>query len=671
MRKYNLFSYTTLAVAVAFMLMNIATAQYWFQTGVRGANNAGFNNGAGVSIQTVYQNATNGSIGFWVGESLSNGAFIQMGYEITNSTGYYYSSCLNSTTGVYLKAGVPTWFWEYFTADSNNNNDSFCGGIGPNGSAGLNGAFNTYSFKSTGNVWNAYFNDELVGNIDLKTSNSGPNPPSAFAEYADTNTNTWPIKNVTFKNLFFYIGNSTRLVPVGYSAVSYGKGSLTALTNPYGVQEVGNYTNYFVIGSKVPQVQGSVTLWRLGYSLAVYSAYGNLTGSGNYMAYSTVPLAAPGSVNVSNGVRELFTGWVGGGYNSYTGNQTTKYISLYGNVTETATWKRQYYLNATSEYGKLIGNRWYDANGTVTISINSKIITTGAGSRVVFAGWSNNASSNSTTIYLDGPKSVHAIWRRQYYLNATSVYGSTKGSGWYDANSTVNVSLSTTVVPVNQTQQLAFRQWSNGNLTSNIRVVVRSPVSISAVFETQYLVRLVPENSNGENLSNVGYYNISSRRVNSDRVFVFPDTVYNIQYFYYKGVIVVTNYRFNVKEPTTLNFKTPVYDIVINTQSVFGTPVNASLNITFKNNTNIKTYSGDSGNTTFHNVPYGYVTGYAQYFGLKQSVNLAYGVNSYLTFMTASLVALIVGGIAIIVAVAKITAYYESRRTFKAKRRSR
>src|SRR5271155_3128494 len=183
MRKYNLgLGYTTLAIIVLLILTNTASAQYWFQTGVRGADSAAYNNGAGVTIQTIYQHATNGSLGFWVGENLANGAFIQVGYEVTNATGYYSSSCTNMTRSVFLNADTPTWFWEYFSPNTNNN--TFCGGIGPNGSAGINGSFHNYYFKSNGDVWSAYIDNKFIGSVNLGTSTSGPNPPSAFAEYA-------------------------------------------------------------------------------------------------------------------------------------------------------------------------------------------------------------------------------------------------------------------------------------------------------------------------------------------------------------------------------------------------------------------------------------------------------------------------------------------------------
>ncbi|MGD0510203.1 MAG: hypothetical protein ABSA33_00010 [Candidatus Micrarchaeaceae archaeon] len=660
MRRYNLLCYTIISVVAAVLLSNIASAQYWFQSGGRAISSADLNNGAGVTIQTVYQNATYGSLGFWIGETLSNGAFIQVGYEITNSTGYYSSSCLNQSKSVFLRAGDPAWFWEYFQPGGSNN-QSFCGGIGPNGSAGSNNTFDTYSFKSNGDIWDAYFNGQEVGSINLGTDNSGVNPPAAFAEYADTNKNTWPIKNVTFKNMFFYIGNNTRSVPVGYSSISYGEGSLTTLPNVYGVEEVGNYTNYFVVGSSVPLLHTLTKLWQIGYNIGIYSAYGNLTSSNNYTAYTVVPLSAPDAINISQGVREAFTGWTGSGYGSYTGVSASHSVTLYDNITETAEWHTQYYLNVTSQYGNVSGGGWYDANSTGTISVSSSTVAIGPGSRVVFDGWSTGAVAGSTPIRVDGPQSIQAIWTRQYYLNATSAYGNATGSGWYDSNSTANVSLTGTTVPINQTQRLAFKQWSDGRPESSISLKVNSPIMINAVFERQYLVTLTPENAEGAKITGVNYYNVSGENTNRS-IFAFAGTEYNIEYIYYKGVIVTVDHQFNITGVENVAFMTPVYNIVVNTQSVFGTPVNASLNITFKNNTSTKTYSGNDGNMAFNNVPYGYVTGYAEYFGVKQSVNLENGVSSYLVFFTASLMALIISGIVIIVAVARITAEYERSR---------
>src|ERR1700691_2309726 len=116
MLKYSLLFAVIILTGLVFI--STANAQYWFQSGARGSNNAAFNNGGSITIQTIYQNATDGSLGFWLGERLSDGAFIQVGEEKPNATGYYSTSCTISSLDVYLKAGSPSWFWEYFPEES-------------------------------------------------------------------------------------------------------------------------------------------------------------------------------------------------------------------------------------------------------------------------------------------------------------------------------------------------------------------------------------------------------------------------------------------------------------------------------------------------------------------------------------------------------------------------
>jgi hypothetical protein len=648
---------------VFLLLGNIASAQYWFQTGVRGSNGAAFNNGASVAIQTIYQNATDGSLGFWVGEDLANGAFIQTGYEITNASGYYSTSCgSNSTKSVFIKAGVPTWFWEYFLP--NTDNSSFCGGIGENGSVGLNGSFNTYAFKSIGNVWKAYFNNQVIGSINLGTSNSGPNPPSAFAEYAETDTNKLLISTVKFRNLLFYIGNTSKIVPQAFSVVGYGTGSLDSLPNPYGVKEFENYTDYFEVGSGVVTKSGD--MWQIGYAVKTYSIYGNATGSGNYTAYSIVPIGVPQYVNVSKGVRESFDGWTGTGTGSYTGNSPSSYITLNSNITEVALWTRQYYLNATSQYAQVSGNGWYNVNSTIPVFLSSNVVSTQLNARNLFVKWNSSTNSSSKIeVYLDSPKALHAIWNNQYYLTVLTLYGSATGSGWYNADSTAQVSLNSVEVPINQTSKISFYNWSDGNSNISRKVKVSSPITLSAQFRKEYLIELAPQDTYGSNMTNVTYYNISGSKVATNNFFAFEGKRYNIEYLYYKGVPIATDYQFSASGPATIAFRNPVYDVEVYTKSVFGTPVNAILNVTFKNNTNRILYSGSNGTEVFDDVPYGYVSGYAEYLGIKESADVVNGYDIYLTFLTASLFAFIIGGIVFIVIVARVTAYYKKKKQTK------
>jgi hypothetical protein len=637
MRGFNL-RILLLAMLIGFAAVaGCSGAQSWFQVGAFGSGSTEFNNGASVSIQTVWQNVSNGSLGFWVGETLDNGAFIQVGYQIVNSSGYYPTSCdATGCTGKnFLTSGEPAWFWEYFTAGDESS--SFYGGIGGDDSAGANGTFNDYSFRSNGDVWYVYFNNQSIGKVDLGAPDSGVSPPTAVGELAEAYTNTQPMQTVAFKNLEFYSGEGLEMVPQGFSYISYGKDSDTAMPNPYGVKEAGNRVNYFYVGSGLPQQNRSV-LWSMGYHLNIVSEYGNISSVDNYSAYSSVMLDVPKIVNISNGTRAVFVGWVGTGKNSYTGSQADDAVEMYNNITETARWNLQYYIGTNSTY-KVYGGNWYNNGSTATLYTNASVIALGKGRRAVFSMWSNGASTNSTAVLVDKPETLTAFWTVQYLINATTSYGAVQGAGWRNANSIVTLKLNETSVPVGYGTRLGFYDWSDGNANNTLSLMANAPVSISAIFKKQFLVNLAPEDIYG-NAINVGYYNINGTDTNESGIYLFENTDYKVNYVYYKGVTIPMNYSFVARAPETVSLELPVYDVQISAASVFGAPLNASVNVTFDNGTRLVSCLGNAGSLHFQDVPNGHVFGYVGYEGFKRSVML-YGGSEKVLFITPFLIAAI------------------------------
>jgi hypothetical protein len=644
-------------VLVALVMVRLACAQYWLQSGVSGSGDSANNYGASVSIQSIYQNITDGSLGFWVGENLENDAFVQVGYEIVNQSAEYPTSCTPSgcTGETHITAGVPTWFWEYFPPGSAEN--AFYGGVGGDGSAGANGTFNTYAFQSAGSSWNFYFNNEKIGSVDLGTSGSGQNSPSAMAEVADTNTNMFVMKVVKFKNLEFYNGNSYMLLPSAYSQISYGSGSDTAMPNMYGVQEINHAIDYFEVGSGLPTHDGSL-MWQFGYTLEIVSPYGNLPGSGNYSAYVPVSISAPLIINLSNSTREVFVGWKGQGAGSYSGNESNATVMMDSNIEETALWQRQYYLAVNGTYDSVSGAGWYNAGNAAVLRVTNKTIYIANGTRLMFAGWSNGAGTNQTAVIMSAPENITALWKLQYFVDVSAPYGSTFGTGWYVNGSMTEVSLSGGAVSTGNESRLAFVRWNNGNANTSVQILVDRPIALDAQFEQQYLVRFAPEDTYGSAVGGVEYYNISSNRVYNSSAFLFVNRSYNVEYAYYKNTQITVDYAFVVNEPETISIKIPLYNVVISAKSMFGTPVNATVDATFKNGTSVSLYTGAKGILRLQDVPYGYVTGDVKYFGLAEDINLLDGSVATLTFITPSLVIAIIAGIAIIVIASRASIYY-------------
>ncbi len=583
------------------MLAGSISAQYWFQSGARGGQDSAFNNGASVQIETVYPQIINkGSFGFWVGENLENGAFLQVGYEIVNTSGSYPAYCSPSgcTGHVTLTAGYPTWFWEYFPGKSSN---GFYGAVGPSNSVGSFGSFNTYSFTSAGNVWTIYLNGNTIGTVNLNTNSSGAFMPAAFAETANASSNNDTMLPVKFKNFSVYKNGEWVPVSEAYAYIGYGTGSETSLPNLYGVEEVGNYANYFEVGSGLPLDTNRSILWNYSDYLAINSKYGNFSNVEAYKPGAVASISASKYYYISSNERAVFIGWKGSGKNSYTGNSTNASFIINGNVTEEAEWKLQYYLNVTSPYGIAYGSGWYDNGSIANFSIGKSIYEIGYGERAVFIGWNGTGiSSLSGSIKMDRPYAIKAEWKIEYEVNATSAYGNATGSGWYDNGSIAHV-YAPENISIGNNERMAFVSWGNNYSKNSMSFPVHSAVFLNAIYAKQYLINIESKDAYGNEVYASNY--TTSIGTVPPSFFAFAGQVVNVTSAYYKGAYIPIAYSINVSSPKTVQLQLPIYNITLYTYSIMHIPVNASVTIKFENGTTATYYTGSNGMLKVPDVP--------------------------------------------------------------------
>ena len=650
-----------LAALLAVVVMSSAcNAEYWYQFGARGGTIAAYNNGAGVTIQTVTPQASqSGSIAYWVGETLSNGAFLQAGYVIENQSGEYPSECDLSGCHNYeaIDAGTAQWFYEYFPSGYG---AGFLGQIGSQGSAGANGTFHRYSFYSQGDNWYFTVDGNVVGNVTLGASSSGSYAPVAFGELANTTGVASNLPEVLLENLSYYKNGASIPVQQALSYIGYGVGSRTNLRDPYGVEELSNKVNYFVVGSGVQQTPNNTVLWNLGYTLRTNSQYGGINGTQKYIAYSTIQLSAPHTVQINSTAREVFAGWKGSGIGSYTGADNSTVISMNGNLTEAALWQRQYYFNVSSQFGEAYGSGWYTNGTIVDYGTQQNISQTSATSREVISGWSNGNNGDIGYVTLSGPGRIKAEWKQQFLVDAYSQYGNISGGGWYDNGSVAKISIEFSPINLSGSERLGFYGWSNGELGSQFSVFVNQSVLVSAQFRDMYRIDLNPQNEYGAGLGNVTLY-INNQSIDGNDYF-FEGTNYQVDYAYYKGVKMHANYNFSVSGPQVVNITLPVYNIAVQTRDIFGIPLNSSIALRFSNGTTENGYTGSNGTVAVSNAPYGYATGNVTYLGIRQQVNISRGGGENLLF-----VSLLDMGIMLLVMAAIVASYFISKRHFEGK----
>jgi hypothetical protein len=169
----------------------------------------------------------------------------------------------------------------------------------------------------------------------------------------------------------------------------------------------------------------------------------------------------------------------------------------------------EYFVSITTSPGGIFETPrvgWY-APGTI-ISVKrtgSDVIYVADGTRLVFEGWYTNSeriSSEPATMVVSEPLALEARYRTEYYLNVTSPFGVTSGSGWHEKDSAVSFSVDADQVPAPGILGIfglkkSLKGWVGSHdflgLPSEPRgsVVLREPTSITAVWQDDWSTSLL------------------------------------------------------------------------------------------------------------------------------------------------------------------------------------
>jgi peptidoglycan/xylan/chitin deacetylase (PgdA/CDA1 family)/cell division septation protein DedD len=233
-------------------------------------------------------------------------------------------------------------------------------------------------------------------------------------------------------------------------------------------------------------------------SLTMSTNHGTVTpasGSHTYTTGAIVTISASSPANTS-GMQYIFQGWTGTGRGSYTGPNGTVSISMTDNITEVASWKKQYDLTviSTPDSTPPNGSYWYDDGSSITAYVTTPA-SGGTGIRYQSQGWSGTGSVPATggvstvTFTIHEPSTITWNWQTQYYLTVTSPNGTVGGGGWKNDGDSAVAIVSPTTVPGSTGTQYVFTAWSgdaSGTSSSSDPIVMDSPKTAIANWKTQY-----------------------------------------------------------------------------------------------------------------------------------------------------------------------------------------
>jgi len=286
----------------------------------------------------------------------------------------------------------------------------------------------------------------------------GPYGHSGVAFFCRLNSqsaiaNTTVTLTFRYDPLFFLYVKSERGSPEGTGWYLAGSWARVAVATPI---EEGTSTRYRFdrwTGAQLrDSATGSVNLvymdspkvleasWVTQYRLTVNSPHGQVSGGGWYDKDQTATFSVTSPVAGGEGIRYTFDSWTG----DYTGSSTTGTVTMNTPRTVTATWKTQFLLTIDPKDGQVDkSTQWLDSGAGVSVAALSPSKIVEKKSRLMFLGWQGAATStlNPVTVVMDGPKTLTATWRWQYYLTLETKHGTPSGEGWYDNGSTAEFSI--------------------------------------------------------------------------------------------------------------------------------------------------------------------------------------------------------------------------------------
>lgn len=178
-----------------------------------------------------------------------------------------------------------------------------------------------------------------------------------------------------------------------------------------------------------PSFDETVTAtYQTEYYLTAVSSYGNPIPSSwvNQGSDYGTSVTSPDSGYECNGYRIDGGALQTGTSHTFTNVQAPHRIEYFW-----STPPNQYFLNVSSQYGKVSGEGWYDEGSTAEFSVSPEFITEDA-VRYTFIGWIDDyiGGANPYSIIIDESKTVTAQWQTRYFINVISPNGSATPSGW-------------------------------------------------------------------------------------------------------------------------------------------------------------------------------------------------------------------------------------------------
>lgn len=294
-------------------------------------------------------------------------------------------------------------------------------------------------------------------------------------------------------------------------------------TNAYergiNTHQIGENTYYLTGYSGSRNSDFSLTKINLDpYTLNIESIVGNPTGGGQYYLGANPVVEINEMVLDGANTRYIFTGWTSSSYGGYTGPEPTIQLTINNDVTQTANWQKQYYIEIQAPNGSVpsVFSGWFNEGEQISIRVSLE-------EGFTFSKWegiglgSYSGSNRRADLLVNGPITQTLILDDvpRYTLELVSEFGESSGSGEYFDGTRVDFNLSQSEVYLDDFTRFIFEKWASSSnngyngvdLSSNLKM--ENDVIETAVWKKQYFVNVTGTLDNA-NMFEAGWYDSDS-----------------------------------------------------------------------------------------------------------------------------------------------------------------
>jgi hypothetical protein len=239
-----------------------------------------------------------------------------------------------------------------------------------------------------------------------------------------------------------------------------------------------------------------------------------------------------------------------------------------------AVYRLLYLVEVVSDLPVKSGSGWFERGSIAVFDAGPVVRPAGEGVRFIFSGWLGMGSEPQITLYVNGPKTLHAMWSREYLVSVENPVEVV--SYWVPEGGRLTVEAKQ-VIQLGEGRRYVFRAWAGDVEVSeglSASITADRPRRIFQLYDEEVLASFVFHDVEGRSVDAVAVLRHSTGKtytVSGEAVWALKG-LYDVLSINYKNVDVKTVNHVSVDGPGIQIFPVKVYSLKLVARDFLGMP---------------------------------------------------------------------------------------------------